>query len=239
MAAVLACGDGAVLSHRAAAALWDLRPLPAGAIDVTTRRQGTRRRRDIAVHTSRDLAPEDVTTCRQIPCTTVARTLLDLAGLLGERTLARTVEQAMVLHLFDHRALAAVLSRSSGRRGAVTLRRLMQRISDEPALTRSELERRFLEVVRRASLPMPIVNGWVEGYEVDFHWPDRRLIVETDGRSVHGTPIAFERDRHRDLDLELAGWRVLRLTWRQVIGWPDQIDGVLRRRLFSNPQAIQ
>jgi very-short-patch-repair endonuclease len=78
---------------------------------------------------------------------------------------------------------------------------------------------------------MPIVNGWVEGYEVDFLWPDRRLNVETDGRSVHGTPIAFERDHRRDLDLELAGWHVLRFTWRQVVESPGRVAATLHRRL--------
>jgi very-short-patch-repair endonuclease len=235
MAAVLACGDSAVLSHRSAAALWDLRPTPAGAIDVTTRR-GTRRRRGIAIHTSRDLEPEAVTTCRQIPCTTVARTLLDLAGVFSERTLARAIEQAMVLRLFDHSALSVLLTRSPARRGAATLRRLMQDLTDEPALTRNELERRFLEIVRNANLPMPVVNVRVEGYEVDFHWSEHRLIVEADGRAVHETAVAFERDRARDLDLELAGWHVLRLGWRQITDHPDRVVTLLRRRLRTDPR---
>jgi very-short-patch-repair endonuclease len=219
-------------SANSAAALWELRPLPAGAIDVTTRRRA-RQRRGIAVHRSRDLDCEDITTCRNIPCTTVARTLLDLAAVFGQQTLTRAIEQAMVLGLFDHREIDAVLDRASGRRGAATLRHLMQRLSDETVPTRSELERRFLEVVRDAGLPSPIVNVTVCGYEVDFHWPPHRLVVETDGRSVHDTPVAFERDRRRDLDLELAGWHVIRLTWRQVAESPNEVVSLLRRRLST------
>jgi very-short-patch-repair endonuclease len=219
-----------VLSHRSAAALWDLRAAPFGAIEVTKPR-GAHRRPGIVVHTSRDLDIENVTTRRQIPCTTVARTLLDLAGVFGARTLLRTIEQAMVLRLFDRREVDAVLTRSSGRRGAATLRHLMQRLTGEPALTRSELERRMLEIIREANLPMPVVNGLVEGYEVDFHWAEHRLIVEVDGRSVHDTAIAFERDRRRGLDLELAGWHVIRLTWRQVVETPEKVVSLLFRRL--------
>jgi very-short-patch-repair endonuclease len=157
--------------------------------------------------------------------------LLDLSAVFGERTLARTVEQSMVLGLFDGRALDAALARSSGRRGAATLGRLTRRITPEVARTRSELERRFLELVRDAGLPVPVVNGIVYGYEVDFHWPEHKLVVETDGRSVHGTPVAFERDRRRDLELELAGWHALRLTWRQVTERPSDVVALLRRRL--------
>jgi hypothetical protein len=137
------------------------------------------------------------------------------------------------LQLYDQRALTDILVRANGRRGAGVLRLALEKLGGHPALTRSELERRFLELVRKAGLPLPIVNGVVCGYEVDFHWTSQRLIVETDGRSVHGTPIAFERDRRRDLDLEVAGWHVLRLTWHQVVQSPSQAVRLLRRRLRS------
>ena len=89
----------------------------------------------------------------------------------------------------------------------------------------------MLEIIREANLPMPVVNGLVEGYQVDFHWAEHRLIVEVDGRSVHATAIAFERDRRRGLDLELAGWHVIRLTWRQVVEAPEKVVSLLFRRL--------
>jgi very-short-patch-repair endonuclease len=232
MAAVLACGAGALLSHRSSADLWGLLSRSSGQIDVMVRRLGTRRRTGIATHTSRSLHTVDIAVCHNIPCTSVARTLLDIAGSLNTRRLERAVEQAQILQLYDHRSLQAVLARASGRRGAGRLKRILQLLADEPLPTRSELERRFLEIVRRANLPMPVVNSWIEGYEVDFNWPVERLIVETDGRAVHSTPQAFERDRRRDLELELAGWHVLRLGWRQISDHPDRVAVLLRRRLY-------
>ena len=108
--------------------------------------------------------------------------------------------------------------------------RALAELDDAPP-TRSELERRFLDLVRSASLPSPVTNGLVDGYEVDFHWPDARLIVETDGRETHATPLAFERDRERDLELTLAGWRVIRITWRQLRDAPERIVALLRAHL--------
>lgn len=180
------------------------------------------------------MAEDDIVTRHGIPCASVARTLLDLAAVGSTRILDRALEQAQILRLYDHRAIEAVLARANGRGGAAALRRRVQDLADEPAPTRSELERRFLELVRCAGLPLPVVNGLVCGYEVDFHWPRQRLVVETDGRWVHGTQVAFERDRRRDLDLELAGWRVLRLTWRQVVESPGDVTAALHCRLRTN-----
>jgi very-short-patch-repair endonuclease len=136
----------------------------------------------------------------------------------------------MVLRLFDKRAIDAALDRASGRRGTGRLRRLLADI-DEPPPTRSELERRFLSLVQNASLPNPITNGLVNGYEVDFHWPEAKLIVETDGRGTHATAMVFERDRRRDLDHSLAGWTVIRITWRQLQTEPERVVALLRAKL--------
>ena len=236
LAAVLACGERAVLSHRAAAGLLGLRPDPAGPIDVTIPRGGTRRRAGLAIHTTRALDPADVSTCDGVPSTTPARTLVDLAGVVTPTVLARALEQSLVLRLFDGTALDAALSRARGRRGIGALRRLLAGRADEPPSVRTELERRFLELVRRADLPQPAVNCVVAGYEVDFHWPAARLIVETDGRATHGTPQGFDRDRARDLTLELAGWRVMRVAWRQVVRRPEAVSALLRRMLDA-PRA--
>jgi hypothetical protein len=165
---------------------------------------GARPRPGIALRRSRCLPDEETTTCENIPCTTPARTLIDLTGLVPPRRLRRALEQSLILGLFDLRAVNLALERSRGRRGTGTLRRLLAEISDEPPFTRTELERRFLELVRAADLPRPVVNGLVAGHEVDFHWPARRMVVETDGRATHGHALAFHHDR-RDLDLELAG----------------------------------
>jgi very-short-patch-repair endonuclease len=231
MAAVLACGAGAVVSHRDAATLWGLLPVGAGAIEVTTPRLGKRRVSGISVKRSRRLPNDETTTRDRIPCTTVARTLIDLAGCESPRRLRRALEQSLVLGVFDLTATSVALDRARGRRGTGTLRGVLAEIRGEPALTRRELERRFLELVRAAALPLPVVNAVVAGHEVDFHWPAHRLVIETDGRATHGHALAFHRDRGRDLDLELAGWHVLRVTWRQVVEEPERVVVVLRSRL--------
>ena len=108
---------------------------------------------------------------------------------------------------------------------------MLAALFDEPAPVRSELERRFLEVVREQRLPTPVANAQVGGHEVDFHWPSHRLIVETDGRATHDTPHQFEQDRRRDLELTLAGWHVMRVSWRQVVHEPGRVAALLRARL--------
>ncbi len=231
MAAVLACAPGAVVSHRSAAALLDLAPVPSGPIDVMIRRGGSRRRDGVAVHTTRSLLPAEVMSSDGVPCTAAARTLLDLAAVVGERALDRALERTQSLGIFDRNELDAVLVSTRGRRGAGRLRRRLADLADDPPLVRSELERRFLALIERANLPLPVVNGRVAGLEVDFNWLAHRLIAETDGRATHATAQAFERDRQRDLDLQLAGWRVIRVTWRQLADRPESVISLLRARL--------
>lgn len=231
MAAVLACGDTAVLSHRSAAALSDLRPQRTRPVDVSVTGAGGRRREGIRLHTPRHLPPDEVTTVEGIACTSVPRTLIDLADVLPERDVGRALERSLVLRVFDMGAMEAALARSNGRRGVRALRRLLDTVADDPPPTRSEFERRFLDLISDASLPRPVTNGHVCGYEVDFHWPDAKLIVETDGATTHDTAIAFHRDRRRDLDLELADWHVIRITWRQLRDEPAKVVALLRRRL--------
>jgi very-short-patch-repair endonuclease len=232
MAAVLVSGDDAVASHRAAAWLQGLRGPPAGLIDVTVPRAGGRRRRGIALHVTRLLPSNEVTEEEGMPCTTPMRTLVDLAAVSKyERELRRALERSLELNIFDRIALDAVLERSSGRRGTGMLRRVLTDLSDEPLPIDSELERRFLELVRAAGLPDPVVNGQIGLLRVDFYWPDHKLVVETDGQAVHSHGIAFRRDRDRDLALTLEGWHVIRLSWRQVVDEPERIAATLRRHL--------
>jgi very-short-patch-repair endonuclease len=235
MAAALACGPGALLSHRSAATLLDLRPTAAGPIDVTIARGGGRRRRGIAIHTTRSLEAVDLGSADGIPCTSVARTLVDLAEVLSASDLSYALEQAGKQNLFDRNAIDELLTRLPGRRGARKLRRRLAKLDDEPRLLRSKLERKFLELVQRAGLPDPVVNGYVGRHEVDFHWPQQRLIFETDGRLTHANPSAFERDRQRDLELGLAGWTVERVSWTQVTRQSGQVTALLRRRLGIPP----
>ena len=186
----------------------------------------------IEVHASTTLDPADVTTVDGIPCTTVARTLVDLGDVVPRRAVERAVDQAELLRLFDLRAVEDALDRAGRRRGAGLLRAVLADY-EEPTITRRELEERFLALCRSASLPSPSVNAWItlsEGvaYQADFLWREHKLIVETDGRDVHTTRKAFEHDRERDQRLTLAGFTVVRFTWRQVTREPRRVAEALR-----------
>jgi very-short-patch-repair endonuclease len=231
LAAVLACGPDAALSHRSAAALWGIRANQRRLIDVTALQRNHRRHPGIAVHLVRNLHPDDRTSVQGIPVTTVARTLLDLAGVIRADGLERALEQAERLRLFDLRAVDALIARSRGRCGVKALRRALCDYRELPHLTRSELERRFLDLCRDASLPTPAVNAWINGYEVDVLWAAQRLVVELDGRSYHQTHAAFERDRRRDAELQLAGYRVFRVTRRWLETEPAAVIAAVRALL--------
>jgi very-short-patch-repair endonuclease len=221
MAATLACGETAVVSHHAAAAIWGFRPAWHGPIDVTTTRQ-LRPRQGIRVHRARRLDPRDKTERDGIPLTTPARTLLDLAAHLDHRALERAVEEAEIRHLTTRSELASLNARSSGRNGARALDGAIKS-AHEPKLTRSEAERRFLDLIRAARLPPPETNVRIAGYEVDFVWRAQQLVVEVDGFTYHGTREAFERDRRKDADLQAAGMRTMRVTYRQIADEPEAL----------------
>ena len=218
LAAALACGEGAVLSHRTAASHWGLLDTQSARIDVTARR--TREGAPgIRLHWSRSLLPRDKVTHEGMPVTSVARTLLDLAATVRVDRLERALAQAERLELYDGAAIRDVIDRSNGHRGSAAL---ASATAHEPKLTRSELEAIFLRLVRRAGLPEPRTNVPLIGVdhpaaEVDFYCPAHRLVVETDGWETHRTRAAFERDRQRDAALTTAGQRVLRFTWRAVV----------------------
>jgi very-short-patch-repair endonuclease len=236
VAAVLACGDGAALSHTTAAALWDLRRTSAARVHVTVpTNAGLRQREGIAVHRARALLPGEVTRHEEsgICVTSPARTLLDVAGMLRAGALERAVEQSLVLRLFDLAALDAVLDAHPTRAGAATLTAIVARIADEPSLTRSEAEALFLDLCHTYRIDRPVVNSRVEGLEVDFAWPTRRVVVEIDGHAYHGTRAAFERDRARDARLTVAGYRVLRFTYRRLVREPDSLAAILLELLES------
>jgi len=238
MAAVLACGERAALSYRSCAAKRGLRPDRRSVVDVTvpTRRAG-RERRGIAAHTSTTLLPHDIETVDGIRCTSVARTLLDLAEVLDTRGLERVCEQAEVLRVFDLRQVDDVLARARGRRGAKRLAEVLADLRPGTTLTRQELEERFLALCRSHDLPRPDVNAWIAlpptGAEADFMWRAQRLDVELDGRDVHMTPQAFESDRLRDQRLQVAGWRVVRFTGRQLKDDPRRVAATVRALLAT------
>ena len=223
-AAALACGDGAVISHRSAAALWDLTREAPVNVDVTRVANGGRARPGITIHRTRRLPDHERAQVDGIPVTSVARTLLDLTDVVS---IDRPVAQADRLGLLDVHAIHRAVDDNPGRRGT---KRLLQAI-DTPILTRSELENRFLALVRTAGLPQPRVNAKVAGLEVDFHWPDHHLVVETDGLAFHRSRTAQERDREREAVLARAGLRTHRFTHRHVVGDPRGVEDTLRALL--------
>jgi very-short-patch-repair endonuclease/predicted transcriptional regulator of viral defense system len=235
MAAVLAYGPAARLSYRSAAALRGIRPDNRPKTDVSVPSRSARSRPGIDVHASMTLAPQDCTIKDGIPCTSLARTLLDLAEVVDRRGLERAIEQAEVLRLFDMRAVEEVLGRAGGRRGASVLRSVLSGL-EEPGLTASEFEELFLELCRTASVRRPDVNQWLvidelPAIKVDFLWRAERIVVETDGWGSHGTRHAFERDRRRDERLKLAGYEAVRFTRRRVLGDPGGVMATVSKLL--------
>jgi REase_MTES_1575 len=215
MAAVLACGDRAVLSHASAAAAWDLTPVGSGPVHVTVPGDhGRARRAGVRVHRSRALTPAQTTIHRGIPITTRERTIIDLAKRLTGRPLEQLLNRAERHLDFDELrrtrspSLQAVLS------------------SYTVATTRSQLEEAFLRLCDDYAIPRPETNARIEGIEVDFVWRDVRLIVEVDGYAHHRSPSAFERDRERDAILTTSGWRVLRFTYAHVTRRPAWVAAV-------------
>jgi very-short-patch-repair endonuclease len=229
VAALLAVGPGATLSHASAAALWGIRPRGRGRIDVTVARR-VKPRRGVRIHAVRALPPSDVTRHMGIPVTTPARTLLDLADVLPRRALARAVHEAEVQRLVDHRQLRDQVERCRGRRAAAILAALL---ADGPAPARSDLEDRAIELFAQHGLPKPRSNVRVEGIEVDFLFADARLIVETDGDRYHHTHFARRNDADKQARLEAAGYRVIRLTWDQVTKRPAQTAARIMRALIA------
>ena len=230
IAAVLAAGAAAVLSHRSAAALWGLRATSVTRVDVTIPRW-SRARAAIRWHQAA-LAADEVAVERGVPVTTPARTLLDLASVLSAQQLERAVDQAEALRLTDYGSLMNLVARHGRRHGVPALRRILDAGLIGAVVTRSELEARFLAFLDAYDLPRPEVNvplataaGW---FEVDCLWRRERVIVELDGYAHHGTRAGFERDRARDRALQAAGWRVVRVTWRQLHEAPRLVATELR-----------
>lgn len=213
MAAVLVA-EGAVLSHRSAAALWGIAGARETRVDVTAR-QSLRPRPRLRFHRAQ-LPPDEVTTEDGIRVTTPARTLLDLAAILPPHQLARAATEAEIRRLGSATSLAELVARYPRRSGVPAIRALLARGEIGRDVTKRALELRFLAFLDAHRLPRPRVNAIVDGKEVDCLWPRRRLVAELDGFATHGTRDAFERDRDRDRALLIAGYPVIRITWRQL-----------------------
>ena len=237
IAAVLVSGEGAVLSHTSAAALWELRPRGTGSIHVTVPGgHGRGRRAGIRLHRSALLGPDDSTVRQGIPVTTPVRTVADLSSLLRDRPLEHVLDLAEQRGLVDFAELARTIAAHPTRPGSPSLRALLSRYAAGSTFTRSELEERFLGLCVDHGLPRPATNIGVEGVECDFVWRDLRLIVEVDGYRYHRMPSAFEDDRERDVMLTVAGWHVMRFTWAQLTGRPAWVAAAIRDRLASLPR---
>ena len=223
LAAVLACGPHAVLSHCSAGWVWQVLPDPgnAGPVNVSLQQGDRGRRPNIRVHRV-GLPRNDVTTRDNIPITTPARTLFDLAALLTCRELELVLARMERLNLIERRDLLSLTTRHAGRPGAPLLRRLIENEA-APALTRSEAEERFLGLIRKSQLPQPESNVPIGDYEVDFFWRRERLVVEVDGFAFHASQRTFENDRRRDAKLAADRVSVMRVTWRQLTSEPEAL----------------
>jgi very-short-patch-repair endonuclease len=220
MAAVLACGPDAVLSHRSAADLLEIRENRCARIDVTAPGRRGRAPRGIDAHRDGSLVAADRTEVCGIPCTSVARALLDFAGVEPIWELRKAVGEAEVKRILDKGAVRDLIERSGGRRGVARLRMVLDEIHPETRRTRSYMERLFLRMCTRAELPRPEVNVSLriggDTFKPDFLWRDAGLIVEADSRQFHDTDMAFLNDRRREQRLQLAGWRVSHCTWWEI-----------------------
>lgn len=208
MAAALACGEGAAVSHRSAAELWGLLPPSGGGVDISLLGGNRRTRPGIRLHRRTALRPAAITRRYGIPVTKPAQTIGDLRTVVSDKELRRAIRQANVLGL----PIGSEASRDR---------------------TRSDLERDFLRLCRRHRLPTPEVNVRIGSYLVDFLWRERRLVVETDGYRYHRGRQAFEDDRSRDLDLRSLGYDVLHFSYRQVSREPERVAAVVRGALSS------
>jgi hypothetical protein len=241
MAAVLACGPGAFLSHFSAGHLWNMCG-SYGPVEVL-RRSGGARHKGVRLHQTRRLEPYEATVERGIPVTSVERTLLDLAARMDTKQTERTLVQAYKSGRLSWSALDRVLCRRKGRKGAGRLRRIAAEIDPRVLETRSVNEIDFLTLWRETRLPLPAVNVLVEGHLVDFLWPRQKVVVETDSWGHHGDRPTFESDHQTDVDLVSAGYDVHRATYKMLERNPDRFLQNVRRalaaRTASNFRAVR
>jgi very-short-patch-repair endonuclease len=230
MGAILTCGADAAISHLWAAHLWALVPRPDLPVDVTIARGSHRGRPEVRVHRTLQIDPRDFTTRWQIPVTTAARALVDVAPVLSSWDLERAVAEAQVLKLVTEQTLRDTMNRSGRKR---SLAKLGAILAGGPELTRADSERILRRLLREAGLPQPRTNFRLGRWEADFYWPDHRLVVEVDGFAAHAHRRAFEKDHRKGAELTAAGYRVMGFTYRQLVDEPHfvvaQIAGALAR----------
>jgi hypothetical protein len=235
MAAVLAYGPGTVLSHRPGGAHWQI-VRDRGPCQVTLGKS-RRSRPGIRVHHAH-LQADEITIHEGIPITTVPRTLFDFAAAAPQRELERAINEAEVLHLWDELSLDRLLDRYPRHKGNRAIRAALSQRRAGATVTKSDLEEMFITLIDAAGIPRPEINAMVEGFEVDAVWREVRLAVELDGRGPHGTAAAFESDRHRDRVLQVAGWRVVRITYRQMRDTPESVARDVRLLRAVRPGTL-
>ncbi|MCW2981256.1 MAG: hypothetical protein JWO14_2983 [Solirubrobacterales bacterium] len=228
MAAVLASSPS-VASHVSAGWLWGLMRFMPSCVHVTSR-TGRRAERSFVTHRA-DLARSDLARREGIPVTSLARTILDLAVDSRPRTVSRYIRQADDDTNFDLRAMQDLLERTKGHRGQAKVRAALEIYDDTAPFTRSDLEKRFFEVVTAGGLPAPSMNCFVAGYEVDAYWADHRFGAELDVFGTHGSRLSFEEDRERDDELLLAGIETTRVTGPRLAREPEAVVESVRRHL--------
>jgi very-short-patch-repair endonuclease len=228
-AAVLACGDGAVASHRAAAARWNLLPL-SGTIDVSVSGRNPGIKPGIRIHRVAHLHPAELRTPEGLRLTSPARTVCDLPATEPRSEVERALEEAFVRRLITEREVEAVLERCGNRPGSAVIRAILG-FQAGPGFSRSKAERALLKLVIAAHLPKPEKNVRVGGHVVDFFWRPERVVVEVDSYGFHGHRAAFERDRTTDQALRAAGYTVIRITWRALREEPFGVVSDLTRAL--------
>jgi very-short-patch-repair endonuclease len=240
MAAVLASGPNAVLSHWSAAALWSIRPTSRTSIDVTVPHRS--RSTDLIRRHISQVPVDERGAKRRIPVTSVPRTIFDLAAAEDADAVVSMLREAEFHNLWDRLSLFHLLERHPGKRGSQKVRLALERLKEEPSgRKRSRLEKRFAPFLRRHDLALPGFNVWImigsKRYQVDCHWPGTDQIVELDGWEGHRTRSAFREDRARDRALRVAGYSVTRITWNQLDDEPEEIAADLRALLTKHPTS--
>jgi very-short-patch-repair endonuclease len=232
-AAVLACGDGAVASHRTAAVLWDLLRATTGDVDVMITGRHPHSRPGIAVHRTLELPASEVRDIRGLAITSPARTVCDIAGTEPTNDVEHALQEARVRKLLTDPQLQAIVAQAPTRKGAALIKKLLA-IDGATGYTRSKAERRMRSLLRQANVRMPRSNVYMHGCLVDFVWEDERIVVEVDGYLAHGNRSAFEVDRKRDQILAAVGYTVIRITWRQLTEEPLEVVARLAQALGSH-----
>lgn len=224
-AALLWCGEEAVLSHITAASVRELLRSSSALVHVTIPRGGKTSHKWVRVHHTRRLAERERSEVNGLAVTSIERTLVDIAGEVSQERLEQAVIRAERQRRLDWRALR---TSARGVRGAKALHAVIAAFDPLAPQANEGIERTFLRLIRKAKLPKPEVNVWLHNREVDFLWRDQRLIVELDSREFHLTPTAFEDDRRRDIALQALGYTVIRITYRRLIEEPAAVIRELR-----------